>query len=486
MLPMKYLSKIGIYEVEFQGAKVKAILVDNEAVLNANIRQFKTFLKKQSCLVVGIDVKVNAATGKVELLILSCVNHCLLIKLPKLISTPSSLKEIFDDKNISFVGDRIHDEVPSLTLQNEKWCFNYLVNGDPVTSISLGGIVEVRDLAAKVLKKPNLCKCGLAELLREVGVTIAVAGTASPSSCPLPSTVSKVQVETAADLTEITCPDWGAVAFSDEEIEYAIHDAYSCYLIGDKLLGFLDATCPKKQIKMIPSKFLSKVGIHEVEIEGVKVKASHVTDNSLVLAQKINQLRASLDKSRPVVGVDVKVTMMDDHEKQHNKTTDLLILFAGNCCLVINLAHLSIFPDCLVSFLANKNTCFVGIGLNDKVGCSYLKSCGINVTNQLSLSNVVEIRDLAARVLKKPNLSKCGLQELDNDVRNTASAAASSDSCPPPDSKTSVLATGTGTPCLNWNAMVFSDEEMKYAIHDAYTCYVIGDKLLGILDAVNL
>ncbi|KAL5850892.1 hypothetical protein ACOSQ4_008905 [Xanthoceras sorbifolium] len=246
MLPMKYLSKIGIYEVEFQGAKVKAVLVDNEAVLNANISEFKTSLKKQRCLVVGVDVKVNAGTGKVELLILSCMNHCLLIKLHKLISTPHSLREIFDDKNISFVGDRLLDKVPSLTLQNEKWYFFY----DPRSSISLGGIVEVRDLAAKVLKKPNLSKCGLADLHREVGVTIAVAGTASPSSCPPPSTVSKVKVETAAkvkvetaaNLPEIACPDWGAVAFSDEEIKYAIHDAYTCYLIGDKLLGFLDPT----------------------------------------------------------------------------------------------------------------------------------------------------------------------------------------------------------------------------------------------------
>ncbi|KAL5783744.1 hypothetical protein ACOSP7_008773 [Xanthoceras sorbifolium] len=240
---------------------------------------------------------------------------------------------------------------------------------------------------------------------------------------------------------------------------------------------------------MIPTKFLSKIGIHEVEIEGVKVKASHVTDNSsLVLDQKINQLRASMDKLRPVVGVDVKVTMVDDHEKhpQQNISTDLLILFAGNCCLVINLAHLSIFSDCLVSFLSDKNTCFVGSGLNDKVGCSRLKSGGFSSFNYLSLSNVVEVRDLAARVFNKPNLSKYGLQELDNEVRNTALAAASSDSCPQPDSKASVVATGTDSSCPNWNAMVFSDEEMKYAIQDAYTCYVIGDKLLGTLHAVNL
>ncbi|KAL5783749.1 hypothetical protein ACOSP7_008778 [Xanthoceras sorbifolium] len=245
MLSMKYLSKIGIYEVEFQGSKVKAILVDNEAVLNANIRQFKTFLKKQLCIVVGIDVKVNAGTKEVELLILSCMNLCLLIKLPQLISTPSSLRKFFEDESINFVGNGIRYKVPSLTLDNNNWLTKTTnVHGKQVVvSISLWRIVEVHDLAAKVLKKPNLCKCGLADLQSEVGITIAVAaGTASPSSCLPPSSVSKVKVKKAAIFLVIACPDWSAVAFSDEEIKYAIHDAYTCYLIGDKLLGLLDAT----------------------------------------------------------------------------------------------------------------------------------------------------------------------------------------------------------------------------------------------------
>ncbi|KAK3199816.1 hypothetical protein Dsin_023231 [Dipteronia sinensis] len=80
---------------------------------------------------------------------------------------------------------------------------------------------------------------------------------------------------------------------------------------------------------MIPAKFLSKLGFHELEIEGVKVKVSHVTDNFSVIDHKINRLRASLNKQRPVLGVDIKSV----DQKQLRRNSDLLILFGGNCCL---------------------------------------------------------------------------------------------------------------------------------------------------------
>ncbi|KAB2621621.1 hypothetical protein D8674_023803 [Pyrus ussuriensis x Pyrus communis] len=67
---------------------------------------------------------------------------------------------------------------------------------------------DLGDLAAKVLKKLNLARWGLAELASEVGGRCVV-------------------------------PDWNATVFSDEQIKYAIHDVYASYLIGKKLLGML-------------------------------------------------------------------------------------------------------------------------------------------------------------------------------------------------------------------------------------------------------
>uniref|UniRef100_A0A2N9H610 Uncharacterized protein n=1 Tax=Fagus sylvatica TaxID=28930 RepID=A0A2N9H610_FAGSY len=73
--------------------------------------------------------------------------------------------------------------------------------------------IEVGYLAAKILKKANIEKKGLAELAGEVEM----------------------------DIKEPTdkCPDWNAIVFSNEEIKYAMHNAYTSYVIGNKLLGML-------------------------------------------------------------------------------------------------------------------------------------------------------------------------------------------------------------------------------------------------------
>ncbi|KAK0602568.1 hypothetical protein LWI29_035686 [Acer saccharum] len=128
MIPVKYLLKIGVYEVEFQGAKVKASVVDDEAVLDAKINQLWTSVRNQKCPVVGVDFKL----------------------------------------------DTVNERLFSLT-------------------ISIDGIVEACELVRKVLKKPNLCKCGLAELVKEVAAAL-------PSSFQLLDLKVK---EEKANLTEL-------------------------------------------------------------------------------------------------------------------------------------------------------------------------------------------------------------------------------------------------------------------------------------------
>ncbi|KAK0601984.1 hypothetical protein LWI29_029340 [Acer saccharum] len=172
-----------------------------------------------------------------------------------------SLAKVFSDRNLCFVGIGIRDKIPGLTLESVYWKSD---DGKPL-SFYMSAIVEVCDLAAKVLKKPKLCKCGLAELDKEVRINSTVASTASStSSCPvtdskvtveiasLPDSKvnveianlpdSKVKVEKASLPEMIECiPDWKAVAFSDEEIKYAIYDACTCCFIGYNMLELLDA-----------------------------------------------------------------------------------------------------------------------------------------------------------------------------------------------------------------------------------------------------
>ncbi|KAK2640269.1 hypothetical protein Ddye_028064 [Dipteronia dyeriana] len=231
---------------------------------------------------------------------------------------------------------------------------------------------------------------------------------------------------------------------------------------------------------MIPAKFLSKIGFHELEIEGVKVKVCHVTDNTSVIDQRIDQLKASLNKQRPVVGIDVKVTVSQKPQfrtsnnvtffsptPQSQTSNDLLIIYGGNCCLVIKLANLDNFPSSILNLLADKNICFVGFGINSKVGSSDLELPN-RPTQHLSLSNVAEVGQLAARVLKKPNLSKCGLEELDKEIRQTVTDSKANVSTSLPRTRVRAVAgagAGAGAAaaaaCPNWKAMVFSDEEIN-------------------------
>jgi hypothetical protein len=74
-------------------------------------------------------------------------------------------------------------------------------------------VVELGYFAAKILKKPNIKKYGLAMLASEVGMDI------------------KEPIH--------ECPNWTVEVFSQEQIKYAVHNAYTCYVIGKKLLDML-------------------------------------------------------------------------------------------------------------------------------------------------------------------------------------------------------------------------------------------------------
>jgi hypothetical protein len=63
------------------------------------------------------------------------------------------------------------------------------------------------------VKKPNIEKCGLVEFASEVGMDIKE---------PI-----------------IECPDWNSIGFSQEHIKYAVHNAYTSYVIGNKLSNML-------------------------------------------------------------------------------------------------------------------------------------------------------------------------------------------------------------------------------------------------------
>jgi hypothetical protein len=68
---------------------------------------------------------------------------------------------------------------------------------------------------------------------------------------------------------------------------------------------------------------------------------------------------------------------------------------------------------------------------------------------------------LAAKILKIPNIENYGLAELAGEVGLDIKEPIGE--------------------CPNWNAKVFLHEQIKYAILNAYTSYVIRNKLLDML-----
>ncbi|KAL5786660.1 hypothetical protein ACOSQ2_009052 [Xanthoceras sorbifolium] len=218
---------------------------------------------------------------------------------------------------------------------------------------------------------------------------------------------------------------------------------------------------------MIPIKYLSKMGKYVVEIRGVKVEAS-VIDNKKVVDVKIAELKASLQgHDRLVVGVDVKYRI----DQSLFRTPSLLILSWKNRCLIIQICRLNMLPDSVSDFLADETICFVLNGadknlkrddVNDHWMCRGLLS---------SIESIVELGELAVRVLKKPNLSTCGLAGLAKEVGVNAADASSKGS--------SAAAGSSNAP--NWKSIAFTDQQIKDAIQDAYTTYLVGDKLLEMV-----
>ena len=98
------------------------------------------------------------------------------------------------------------------------------------------------------------------------------------------------------------------------------------------------------------------MGIYELEIKDFQFEVS-VIDNA---ATKISELRGMLLERRRVVGFDVKFD-------SQTKIPEMLILFAVNLCLAVQLCRLSKIHESLKSFLADETNCFVGIGADDKV-----------------------------------------------------------------------------------------------------------------------
>lgn len=191
------------------------------------------------------------------------------------------------------------------------------------------------------------------------------------------------------------------------------------------------------------------MGKYEVEIQGFKLKVTHV-DHAALIDNNISVLKTLLQKRR-VAGIDVKFN------HRCTKKAEMLILCVGNRCLVIQLCHLGSIPESLKKFMSDETICFVGTEMSSKVA-----SIG---KHNLRCKTGVELGHLAARILKKPHVSEFGIAKLGREA-----------------GLNSVSAGFRGSPPSSWSSRAFSNEQIMFAINEAYTCYVVGNKLLGMVD----
>lgn len=210
------------------------------------------------------------------------------------------------------------------------------------------------------------------------------------------------------------------------------------------------------------------MGIYDFEIEpGVKIKAKLI-DNPTLVHQNICELYSTL--KTPVAGLDVK--LHSSFWPWIGNQARMLILCVANRCLIIQLAHLDVFPHILKKILADDKICFVGRELGRKLATLPRVGNNNNYNNAVTCNTGVEVGDLAARVLKKPYISELGLAYLANEAGVNLSVVGMVFS--------SAGATG-GSPWIDYSARAFTEEEIKCVIREAYTCYAIGNKLLNML-----
>nr|XP_023898604.1 uncharacterized protein LOC112010495 [Quercus suber]XP_023898605.1 uncharacterized protein LOC112010495 [Quercus suber]XP_023898606.1 uncharacterized protein LOC112010495 [Quercus suber]XP_023898607.1 uncharacterized protein LOC112010495 [Quercus suber]XP_023898608.1 uncharacterized protein LOC112010495 [Quercus suber] len=218
-------------------------------------------------------------------------------------------------------------------------------------------------------------------------------------------------------------------------------------------------------MNLIPLSFLSKMGNYDIEIEGANVKVS-IVDNPALIGAKMDELRSSLQTSeRQVVGLDIKFVKTDGNLKNKGK---FLLLCVGSHCLMIQLPDSETISDTLGKFLSDETICFLGTGMSKIVSELGSLTYGRHVTGSkvafgqsVNFKTGVEVGFLAAKILKKPNVENHGLVELAGEVGMDIKEPIGE--------------------CPDWNAKVFSNEEVKYAVHNAYTSYVIGNKLFDML-----
>ncbi|GMH28061.1 hypothetical protein Nepgr_029904 [Nepenthes gracilis] len=194
------------------------------------------------------------------------------------------------------------------------------------------------------------------------------------------------------------------------------------------------------------------MGKYDIKIaDKYPVRVDVLDSAELISSRTINDLIPKLQKEPPVVALDL-------HWMEWPPTNSLLVLCIDSYCLVVQLKHVDEIPVNLRRFLADEKICFVGVDVERKL------SRGIPSTlSPLDCKTAVDLPLLAARIRKKPSLLNGDIKALATEVGISYEAVASG---------------GRRDLRVNYEAKVFSGDEVKALVLDAFVCYNIGRKLV--------
>ncbi|GMH28060.1 hypothetical protein Nepgr_029903 [Nepenthes gracilis] len=193
------------------------------------------------------------------------------------------------------------------------------------------------------------------------------------------------------------------------------------------------------------------MGKYDVEITGNPIKVDVLDSAELISSCIADFLTPKLQTEAPVVGLDL-------HSSKNGplgrSTNSLLLLCIDAYCLVVQLKYVDKVPDSLKKFLGDEKICFVGVDVDRKLSRVMPSSL-----DPLVCKTAVELSHLAARIRKMPSLLNGDIKALAKEVGISYEPAASG---------------GRHAPRVNYEAKVFSGDEVKALVHDAYVCYKIG------------
>ncbi|XP_061354917.1 3'-5' exonuclease-like [Gastrolobium bilobum] len=185
--------------------------------------------------------------------------------------------------------------------------------------------------------------------------------------------------------------------------------------------------------------------LYDVTFNSETIHTLLTSDPSMVDSWISDILR--LYRQHIIVGLDVE--WRPNTQRNMDNPVATLQLCVGRRCLIFQIIHAPSIPNSLMSFLRNTNHTFMGVGIHEDVE-------KLLVDYNLGVTNMVDLRTLAADVYGDPEMRRTGLKTLARRVLETEVE------------KPERIRRG------RWDNMWLTAEQVQYACVDAFLSFEIG------------